>query len=66
MTYTILPLKLKTVISKPHSCKGSTYDSTFFLLVLGISNAGKKKERIFQPRDPWKTKVQKKRKKKDR
>jgi hypothetical protein len=61
MTYTILPLKLKTVISKPHSFKGSTYDSTFFLLVLGISDAGKRKKRVFQPRDPWKTKVQKKR-----
>jgi len=44
MTYTILPRKLKTVISKPHSCKGSTHDSEFFLLVLGLSDAGKKRK----------------------
>ena len=38
--------------------------TAFFLLVLGLNDAGKKKKRIFQPRDPWKTEVQKKGEKK--
>jgi hypothetical protein len=44
MRYTILSLKLKTVISKPYSCKGSTYDSALFLFFLGLSDAGKKEK----------------------
>jgi hypothetical protein len=63
MTYTILSLKLKTVLSKPHSCKGSTYDSAFFLLVLRLNDA---RNKISNPEIHGKLKCRKREKKKDR
>jgi hypothetical protein len=44
MTYIALPVKLKTVVPKPHSCKESTYDSAFFLFVLRLNDPGQRKE----------------------